>query len=764
MSKSDRQLCLFSPKLKAIAWACACVFSSAAGASSAVQSTTQLNQSRPSEEGSTFISAERMENTSEEVILSGDAEVRRSDTVIKGDKITYSQEHDEVQVQGNAVVIRRGMRFAGPELSYQITSQSGEMKNVQYQYAPRGIQGKTEHATFLSGKNTTFKNATLSTCRPGSKAWWIQADSLDINDESKMATARNASLHIAGVPVIGVPWAMFPTGTERQSGLLAPTFGMGSTRGIEFSQPIYWNIAPNYDYTFTPHIMSKRGVILGNEVRYMNEFLQGQINYDYLPEDKETKESRYSTSILANAHWKGIGLDVDWHRVSDGEYIEDFSGDLAETSNKILDQNVRLSYGQGFWNSQLSVEKNQPLIDEDGRLHEKPYEKVPQLRWQAMIADWHNFELTSQLEATHFSHPEREKAQGNRFFMQHALAYPMMGAGWFVTPKAMVTAVSYDLDHSIQDSQGATLVRSSSDMIVPTFSLDAGLTFERDASWFGAPATQTLEPRLFYVYTPYRDQSEMPNFDSSILDLSFAGLFTENIYSGHDRVSQANQLSMVLTTRYLNRDNGFEWFRASLGQRLYFEDQDVALNPGKNNLEGTTSASHSDWLASVNANLTQDLSIGATTQYSSVESRFTRINAGIRWQPRPSSVIGLFYRYNHAPSNPDDHIKQVDLAAQWPLTHSLYALGRVNYSLREDEPVQLLGGFEYAADCWALRVVAQRYITGEDKYDSSIYMQLELTGLGSVGTNPIEELRRNIPGYRPASAQPIRTGLYDYYE
>ena len=759
MSKSDRQLCFFSPKLNAIALACAGVFASLAPAQAAVTSLTQLDASAPSEEGTTFISAQRMENTSEEVILSGQAQVRRADTVIKGDKITYSQEHDEVQVKGDAVVIRRGMRFTGPELSYQITSQSGEMKNVQYQYAPRGIQGKTEHATFLSGKNTTLRNATLSTCKPGSKAWWIEADLLDINEESQMATARNASLHIAGVPVIGVPWAMFPTGTQRQSGLLSPTFGMGSTRGIELSQPIYWNIAPNYDYTFTPRFMSKRGVILGNEVRYMNEMFQGQINYDYMPEDKETKESRYSTSILANAHWKGIGLDVDWNRVSDGEYVEDFSGDLTETSNKILDQTFRLSYGKSFWNAQLSVEKNQPLMD-DGVLHDKPYEKVPQLRWQAMIADWNNFELTSQLEATHFRHPENHKAQGNRFFMQHSLAYPMMGAGWFITPKAMLTGVSYDLDHSGVNAQG---VRSSSDMVVPTFSLDAGLTFERDTSWFGTEATQTLEPRVFYVYTPYRDQSEMPNFDSSILDLSFAGLFSENIYSGHDRISQANQLSMVLTTRYLNRNTGFEWFRASLGQRLYFEDQNVALNPGSNP-EGTTSASHSDWLASAGANLSNNVSLSATTQYSSVESRFTRVNAGIRWQPKPSSVIGLYYRYNHAPSNPDDHIKQVDLAAQWPLTHSLYALGRVNYSLREDEPVQLLGGVEYVADCWALRVVAQRYITGLDKYDSSIYMQLELTGLGSIGTSPIEELRRNIPGYRPASTQPTRTGLYDYYE
>ena len=343
-----------------------------------------------------------------------------------------------------------------------------------------------------------------------------------------------------------------------------------------------------------------------------------------------------------------------------------------------------------------------------------------------------------------------------------SIAYPMRGAAWFITPKAQFSGAAYNLTKMDRLGDKGKDYDKHASWYAPTFSLDSGLVFERDTSWFGTAATQTLEPRVFYAYTPYRDQTRMPTFDSSLADLSFAGLFTENIFTGHDRISEANQVSLVLTSRYLDRKIGYEWLRASIGQRFYFADQDVSLKL-KNGV-GRTDSSNSDYLASIGARLTKDVSLNATAQYSNTQDRFTRINAGIRWQPKPSSVIGLYYRYNYEPESPDDHIKQIDLAAQWPLTNKLYGLVRFNYSLYEREPIEALAGVEYVEDCWALRLVAQRYITGDDRYDTSFYIQLELTGLGSIGTNPLSELRRNIPGYHAASAAPVQTGLYDYYE
>ena len=271
----------------------------------------------------------------------------------------------------------------------------------------------------------------------------------------------------------------------------------------------------------------------------------------------------------------------------------------------------------------------------------------------------------------------------------------------------------------------------------------------------------------------------MPVFDSSYADLSFGSFFMENAFTGHDRVSQANQLSLILTSRYLDRKTGFEWFRASVGQRFYFDDQDVALNRytinnwkryrnGRKSTEGVSQDNKSDYLGSVSAHLTKDLLVSTTAQYSTSESRFTRVNAGIRWQPKPSAVMGLYYRYDDLPTTAVlDRIKQLDFGVQWPLTNSLYGLARYNYALDEKRPVEMLAGFEYVADCWALRVVGQRTLDsdmGNARYDTTFFVQLELTGLGAVGSDPLNSLRRAIPGYRPTTDQPGAAGLYDYYE
>ena len=255
-----------SPALKLIVVACIMATTDLALAQTAhLRTAPELDDSPEmiQENSASFISADTMETTDDEIILKGNAEVRRAGTVIRGDRITYVQSTDTVEVKGNAVVIRDGVRFDGPQLIYQIESDSGEMKDVNYEYAVRGIRGKTSSARFMNGVNTQFKKATLTTCKPGSKAWWIEADSLEVDEANQWATAHNVSFHLGGVPVMGTPWAIFPTGTERQSGLLTPTLGMSSTRGIDVALPIYWNIAPNYDYTFTPRVMSKRGVLLG---------------------------------------------------------------------------------------------------------------------------------------------------------------------------------------------------------------------------------------------------------------------------------------------------------------------------------------------------------------------------------------------------------------------------------------------------------------------------------------------------------------------
>lgn len=772
------------PALKMLSLACAlaCASYAHAQASDAVRLRTASSLSDSSqlvnENSASFISADQMETTDDEIILRGDAEVRRARTLIRGDNITYTQSSDTVDVQGNAVVIRDGVRFAGPELNYQIETQTGEMQDASYEYAARRIQGKSKYARFENGESTQLRQATLSTCKPGSKAWWIEADTLTIDETTNMATAHDMSFHLAGLPVMGLPYAFFPVGTDRQSGLLTPTIGMSSELGLDYAQPIYWNIAPNYDYTFTPRLVTRHGIILGNEFRFLTPNMGATMVYDYMPHDRREGDSRYGAKVDGWAKWNGINFKANYNKVSDGDYLDDFSGEFNESDESVLPQDLSMSYGKDFWNASLSVRKNQVLDRTDHDPVDRPYEKVPEFRWSAYYADFHGFEISSTLEATRFKHQEEDyKPEGDRFYMNHSIAYPMRGAAWFITPKAMITGVSYNLtglenlNKGFQDFVG---YEKHSSFTVPTFSLDSGLIFERDTSWFGSDATQTFEPRLFYVYTPYRDQSHMPVFDSSYADLSFGSFFLENEFTGHDRVSEANQLSLILTSRYLDRKTGFEWLRASIGQRFYFSDQNVGLNKYTINdwyryrylkAEGINEDRKSDYLANVTAHLTKDVTFSTTAQYSTTETRITRMNAGIRWQPKPSSVVGLYYRFDDLKTTPEvDRIRQIDFGVQWPLSNSFYGLARYNYDLDAGKTVDAIAGVEYAADCWALRFVGQKVLDSEDKYDYRFYIQLELTGLGGIGSDPLETLRRAIPGYRPVTDQPGAAGLYDYYE
>jgi len=279
------------------------------------------------------------------------------------------------------------------------------------------------------------------------------------------------------------------------------------------------------------------------------------------------------------------------------------------------------------------------------------------------------------------------------------------------------------------------------------------LIFERDVGWFGRASQQTLEPRLFYAYIPYRNQSNLPNFDSALADLNYAQLFTENIYSGSDRISEANQLTAALTTRILDNETGAERLRAAIGQRYYFTEQRVTL-PG----ETPRTNKATDVLAALSAQLGRSWAIDLAAQYAAERSEFVRATAGTRWQPRRASVLSAYYRYQA------DGIRQVDISGQWPLSNNWYAVGRFNYSLEDKRLIDTVAGLEYQQDCWLLRFVVQRFATTAQTTTTNFYLQLELNGLTSVGTSAASILQRNIPGYQLLNPVPRQPGRFDYYE
>lgn len=711
-------------------------------------------QSRPgSESPPTFARAQRIEGTIEEkIVLEGNAEVRRGGTVLRGDRIIYTQATDQVDVTGNARVFKQGGSFSGPELSFRIDAQTGSMPDAEFSYPARNGRGQSSLIEFLGEQRARLENARFTTCEPGDNAWWVQAESIEVDGLEESATAKNAWLYFQGLPILASPLMGFPVGDRRRSGFLTPSFGLSTTLGTDVRTPYYWNIAPNYDYTISPRLMSKRGVLLGNELRFLEPNFRGTLLYDVIPYDRQTEDTRDYTGVrLDYSAPSGVSAGVNYNRVSDDSYFVDFSSTILGSSQKVLPQDGFVAYTQPYWATAVRVTKNQTLQDPLAPVT-PPYERVPQITLNSYVADWRGFEAAAVADGTRFTNPTAGLQDGTRYIINPRVAYPILSPGWFITPRAQISATYYDLDPQF-NPQNPTVTR-----VLPILSLDSGLIFERDTTWFSRAAQQTLEPRLYYAYIPFREQNQLPNFDSALADLNYAQFFTENIYSGYDRIANANQLTLALGTRILDNETGAEWLRAAVGQRYYFSPQKVTL-PG----ESPRASNESDLLAAITAQLGNNWATDVAVQYSAETSAISRATAGARWQPRRASVISAYYRYQESSSS-ESSTNQIDVAAQWPLTARWYGVGRYNYSLVSNKPIEIIGGFEYKDDCWLVRFAVQRFQTTTASTTTNFYIQLELSGLTSVGTNALSQLQRSIPGYQRISPLPRQPGMFEYYE
>ena len=338
---------------------------------------------------------------------------------------------------------------------------------------------------------------------------------------------------------------------------------------------------------------------------------------------------------------------------------------------------------------------------------------------------------------------------GSRFVLYPTVAWHQRGAAWFVTARAGVHFRQYDLDATT-----STLPDRRPDVTVPITSLDAGLVFEREDRVFDADIVQTLEPRAYYVYIPYRRQDRTPVFDTALDDFNFSQLFSENRYLGSDRIGDANQLTLAVTSRFIDPGTGAERLRLAVGERFYFADQRVTLN------EAPRSAATSDFLFAADGKLNDVWALSSLLQYNFDVSRVERFNAGARYSPGPGRAINATWRYTRELADPAGgleqikqikQIKQIDVSAQWPVTDHLTLLGRWNYSLTDKKTLEAVAGIEYNGDCWVLRVVGQRLTTTTQQTSTAVFLQLELNGLARVGTSPLELLRRSVPGYVPTN-------------
>jgi LPS-assembly protein len=739
---------------------------------------------------------------------SGNAVISKGDQKVYGDNIEYDVQNDELKVDGNVRINLGGSEIRGPALKMRLSESLGEMRDASislnkqinssaqndikprndpnvytqskllnaqtsltdnprlyqdnYREPPTPIgqnsidpkfnssRGDAKAVLFEGQDKKRLKSARYTTCEPGVEDWYIKASEIELDDYTQSGTAKNAHIEFKGVPFLYTPWLSFSFNNERKSGLLAPTVGTTSRSGFETLIPYYINIAPNMDATVAARYLSKRGVQLQGEFRYLDETYSGINNLEYLNDDQLIGGRRYYANFSHNHNFQnGWSAGYNLEKVSDDQYFSEMSTRITSTSRVNLPQEGRIDYVSDVWRFNGLVQKYQTLDNVNF-----PYQRLPQLTLAAN-KEWNyvNTDLYTQWAYFDKSDKAPVSATGSRFVAYPSISLPFTQSYGFVTPKIGVHSTFYNLNDNDFNINGNYISNNSASRTLPIFSLDSGLYFERDVNIVKNRYTQTIEPRMFYVYIPNKKQDLLPVFDTSLADLNMSSLFTENQFAGDDRINNANQVSLALTTRMVDKDTGIERISATIGQRYYFSDQEVTL-PG-----GTKSENNStDIIAGMTARLSNKWNLDAFWQYNTDDAGIVRTNILARYNPEPGKLLNVGYRYTQ------QFLEQINVSGQWPLSQGWYGVGRMNYSLRDSNLIESIAGLEYDAGCWQARSVIQRVQTATADANYGLFFQLELGGLASIGSNPLNLLRRDIPGYLSSSEIPNIYRQQNYYK
>lgn len=650
--------------------------------------------------------------------FTGDVVIRRENKQLNADFVTYDRRNNTVEAHGEVVFTTDEIRLKGDHASMNLTTNQGKLENSEYQSGTVNGRGKAAVINVESKTQLSLEQATYTTCPSDAIAWQLKADEIHLNNENHQGTASGTVLELGHIPVFYLPYIRFPIGDDRLSGFLYPAITISEKSGTEISMPYYWNIAPNMDATITPHTMSKRGLMLENEFRYLTTKSNGQFLVDYLPSDKIYGEDRakftWNHTVQPDAGWSS---NVDYNYVSDNQYLNDFSGSLSTSSITHLNRLASLSYNQSNYIFNAIVQDYQTISGE------QPYKRLPQLVLDTRFSNVDNslnYDVYS--EFVNFDIGDPSKVIGERLKLSPFLAYPVTSDAGFFKPKLSVNYLQYSLDRLSSPTQAEAPTAT-----IPVFSLDTGIFLERDTSIGETELLHTLEPRLFYLYAPYEDQNAFPVFDTALTTFSQSSLFAENRFSGNDRIGDANQVTAAVTTRFYRHDNGNELFNATLGQIFYFRDREVVL-PGQPVDTGTRSsylgamffAPHPNW------RMNGDIQYDPETNHTEVG------NARLQHRPGPGRVVNLEYRFRR------NELRTEGVSVGWRLNPRWQMLGGSWYDLENDHRLENFLGVVYDDCCWGVRLVyRERFDTLVDtdpRYERAIYLEFQLKGLSSIGS------------------------------
>ena len=716
-----------------------------------------------------YMEGDRLQGHSDrETEAQGNARFRGRGQSIAADWMRHDRRDNELTAIGNVRMEQGTALTEGARLRYNLDTSRGLMENARYSLSPIetgaapgartagtsaapafDARGTGERIVFEGPGLFRAQQASYTTCEPGDDSWLIRAREMHIDKNNNIGTARDAKVEFLGSTIFYTPYMWFTLHQERKSGFLTPSYGNTSTSGFELTVPYYWNMAPNRDMTIAPRLMARRGVQLRSEFRYLEPSYRGDLQAEYLPNDNVTGVNRHlfkfnHAQTFANG-WAG---SLDLNKVSDGKYFSDLTTHIALTSQTYLTRQATLSRGGAWGNGgtysfSALAQGWQTLQSDPLAPLTPPYGRRPQLTFTAQNQDVLRSDFDFYSSYTDFSHPTL--VNGRRAVAYPSLSLPLTAPYGFVTPKIGVHATRYVID------QNNTAALPDKSRVLPTFTADSGLLFERGANFFGKSYTQTLEPKLYYVYIPYRDQSLMPNFESGVQDINFASIYSENQFSGHDRINNANQLTLGVNSRLIDPDTGVELLRVGVAQRYYFSPQRVGV-PGV--ALRSNQSSKSDLLAALSGNIAPHWTADFGWQYNTDTAATQRMSVAARYQPQPGKVLNLAYRHQV------DSFRQFDISGQWPIVSKWTAVARWNYSTQDKRLLEAVAGLEYDGGCWAFRIVGHRLSTATNTSTSAVFVELELNGVTRVGSNPMDVLRRNISGYTRYDPRQSRPNEY----
>ncbi len=670
--------------------------------------------------------------------LMGNVEFRQDGRTMEADQAFYDNRRGIVEARGEVRYRDPTLEITGEHARLHLQRDTGRFDGTRYRLPQQHAHGTAASVEKINENITRLRRVRYTTCNPGEVDWELRAREIQLDRHTRMGSAKGVSVRFKRVPIFYFPYLVFPITDERTSGFLMPDIRLNLSRNsTDIALPYYWNIAPNRDATLIPRFIERRGVMLGGEFRYLTSTSDGQIYGEYLPDDRLYGDDRallrFRHHSRLSSRWTG---EANYNYVSDKDYFVDMGDSFSPTTTTHQERRLTLNYRDDDWAFSGTLLGYQMLIGTT-----PPYQKLPQLSLRYIGRQQENrLQYHFAGEYTYFDDNARQPT-GSRLHLAPSVSFPLRSTATYLIPRLTLLHTVYQLDNT-PAGMAPTPSRT-----LPLFSLDGGLFLERFTKWGEAPMLQTLEPRLFYLYAPYRNQDGLPLFDTSTYTFNYLQLFQENRFTNADRINDANQLTVGLTSRFLETDSGIERLRASIGQIIYFQDRRVTLRAD----DPVETRATSDLAAELRGFFRNHWSLGSSLIWDPESERSRRLSMRLQYKRDNHHLFTVDYRHQYLPESDSYRYKRLDLSGAWALNRNWYLLSHWDYDLEAEQTRETLFGFGYDSCCWSMRLISREFRPSIDaELDRAIFVNLELKGLSDINGKRIDGLLKNgILGYEP---------------